>query len=314
MADAEVFKRRGLLGKFRTMFGLAWRAYKMRDQYDVVVADFDHVGASLAFLLKLRRSKAKVVTICHGKLSRGFGSRAVRLLRLHKNIQHFVCYGKVVADRLHERAGVPKEQIHWVLHPADQLFWKSAGIEPERLISSAGGLRRDYPVLVDAIRDLDVSAELAAFSPWVNPDHPELSIEPADNVKFTRLSPSKLRDLYDRSAFVVVPLIPNASQAGSLVIYEAMAMGKAIIVAGTVGQLGLGIVQEGVTGFSYPPGDTSALKQKIDWLLNNPDIALAAGAKARVTVDEYLNLDHYVDEFVNIVDPDHLHQRGDATT
>ena len=114
MAHSESWGRGKLLGRFGKLFGLAWRAFRMRGQYDLVVADVDHVGGILALMLKLSRSKVKVVTICHGKLSRGFGARAVHLFRLHRNIQHFVCYGKVVADRLHERAGIPEDQIHWV--------------------------------------------------------------------------------------------------------------------------------------------------------------------------------------------------------
>ncbi len=41
------------------------------------------------------------------------------------------------------------------------------------------------------------------------------------------------------------------------------------------------IVEDGVTGFIVPPNDPIAIREKIDYLVKNPDIADEIGKKGR---------------------------------
>jgi glycosyltransferase involved in cell wall biosynthesis len=151
------------------------------------------------------------------------------------------------------------------------------------------------------VRGLDVKVQLAAYSPWVNPKTRPPEVEMPDNVSFTRLPPAKLRELYDRSLFIVVPLKQTHSQAGSLVIYEAMSMGKAVIATETHGEKALSLVKEGETGMFFHPGDVKRLREIIQELLNDPEKARRMGRAARAEVENGLNLDHYLQEMVSIV-------------
>ena len=145
-----------------------------------------------------------------------------------------------------------------------------------------------------------MQVQVAAYSPWM-----QRADEPADgqpaNVSFTRLPQHELRDLYARSMFVVVPLMQSYYQSGSLVIYEAMAMGKAVITAETQGQKALGLIQDGETGIYYKPGNVLSLRAAIQRLLDNPDEARQMGDAARARVEQELNLDHYVTEITELV-------------
>ena len=262
----------GAIRRFRLLVKLGWLAWRRRNDYDVIVTDIDAVGGVLAFLLKLSRTRKGHILICHGKLAGGNTGKLTRLLRLHHQIDYFVCYGPKVASRFVNVVGVPPEKVKFVRHAADQLWWTPGQQASERMISSAGMALRDYNTLAEAVRGLDVRVVVAAFSPWG-----ESSVQPErgvpDNVSFTRLSQLKLRSLYDRSAFVVVPVLNSNDQSGSLVIYEAMAMGKAVITAASQGQKALGLVEQGITGLYYEPGDSEGLRTAIEYLLDNPDEA-----------------------------------------
>jgi glycosyltransferase involved in cell wall biosynthesis len=256
----------------------------------------------LALLLKLSRSRKRHVMICHGKVISPWSIRFMKLFRLSGQIDRFVCYGPRVAEILQRKMPSVSSKVSVVYHAADQEFWKPQGIEPERLISAAGMFYRDYPTLIEAVRDLDVSLHVAGFSPWMARNHDGAATPdvPA-NVTFGRMTQAQLRDLYARSLFVALPLTEVNSQAGSLVIYEAMATGKAVVVTNTRGQEELRIVDEGVTGLYVKPGDVQEWRTVITRFLENPSEAIDMGSRAREIVERGLNMDRWAEELAEIV-------------
>ncbi len=299
--EGRPWGRLGPLSRFAGLFGVAWAGFKRRRDYDSILVDLDHSGAILATLFKLSRTRRRLVVICHGKLSRGWGARMTKMCRLHKQIDRFVCYGPVAAERLVTKAGVPSSQVRLLRHPADHRFWRPSQAEPEPLLVSAGMYRRDYPTLVEAVRGLNVRAYLAAFSPWVDPGRKAGVAAAPENVTFLRLAPAELRDLYARALFVAVPLLETPSQAGTMVIYEAMAMGKALIVTGTTGEVALGLVKEGETGFYVRPGDVQGWREKVKFFLDHPEEAARMGRNARAIVENGLNQERFVVQLAEIV-------------
>ncbi len=300
--NADGYRDAGPKGRIWHLFKMGWQAFRQRKNYDVIVTDLDAVGVVLAFLLKFSRSRKGHIVICHGKLAGSWQATLTRWLRLHSHVDYFVAYGVTVADRLVDNVGIPKEKVKFIRHPADHHWWKPMGDQPERLISSAGMTRRDYSTLAKAVRGVDVQVQIAAFSPWVDPRFTTPEAEAPENVTFTRLPQNELRDLYARSMFVVIPLLPSGGQAGSLVIYESMAMGKAVVVAHTEGEKALGLVEDGVTGLFYEPEDADDLRNKIQFLLDNPDEAKRLGDAARARVEHELNMDYYFDQVVALVE------------
>jgi glycosyltransferase involved in cell wall biosynthesis len=106
-----------------------------------------------------------------------------------------------------------------------------------------------------------------------------------------RMSLLELRDLYARSRFVVVPLLPSDTDNGVTVILEAMAMGKPVICSRTRGQVD--VIQEGVTGLYVPIGDAAALRAAILSLWNEPLRAQEMGRNARALVEKHHTLEKF---------------------
>jgi glycosyltransferase involved in cell wall biosynthesis len=102
---------------------------------------------------------------------------------------------------------------------------------------------------------------------------------------------TELRDLYARSRFVVVPLLPSDTDNGVTVILEAMAMGKPVICSRTRGQVD--VIREGVTGLYVPIGDAAALRAAILALWNDPLRARQMGRDARAYVEQHHTLEKF---------------------
>jgi glycosyltransferase involved in cell wall biosynthesis len=102
----------------------------------------------------------------------------------------------------------------------------------------------------------------------------------------------ELRELYARAVVVVVPVQETDFQAGTLVITEAMAMGKAVVVSATQGQRDF--IDHGVNGLLVRPGDAGALREAVAGLLESPGEAARLGRAARAEVERRLCLDRYL--------------------
>jgi glycosyltransferase involved in cell wall biosynthesis len=76
----------------------------------------------------------------------------------------------------------------------------------------------------------------------------------------------------------------RVSELLGLVALEAMASGTPVI-ASRVGGLAE-VVQDGQTGFLVPPGDVSALRERLDQVLRDPTLAQRLGDNARALVLE----------------------------
>ena len=298
VAPQRGFARKSLAFRSYSYLSQAWRAFRRRHDYDVVLTMSEQVGLLLALLFKVARCKKPHIMISH-YVTPARKSAFLRLFHVASHITKFICYGSAQANFLTRSLGVPEEKVEVVLHPVDPLYWRPRSVPTQRLIVSAGNTVRDHKTLLRAVEGLDVHVVITAFSPWAhgNQDLPSGAIP--ERVRFVRCTTSELRELYARSMFVVVPLVPVNFQAGTLATYEAMAMGKAVVTTANGGNID--IVTHGETGFYVPPGNATALREVITHLLEYPETARAMGERARAEVERRLNLDSYVQRVSEIV-------------
>ncbi|HEX8397293.1 MAG TPA: glycosyltransferase family 4 protein [Pyrinomonadaceae bacterium] len=86
-------------------------------------------------------------------------------------------------------------------------------------------------------------------------------------------------------------VLPTYAEAMPMSVIEAMAAGLAIISTPVGGIPEL--IEGGVDGFLFPPGDVNALAEKISYLLNNKDLTIKIGGRARKKASEQLNFPRY---------------------
>ena len=86
-----------------------------------------------------------------------------------------------------------------------------------------------------------------------------------------------IRPLLERATLGVVTSL--GSEVISRACLEMMSSGLPVLAAATNGLVDL--VRDGETGLIHPPGDWSTLSRQAGWLLENPEVALGMGRRAR---------------------------------
>ncbi len=217
-----------------------------------------------------------------------------------RNLHAVITWSSVQRRALIERIGFPADRVYLIRHYVDQMFYKPRPSE-EDMICAVGAEMRDYATLKEAVGGLGLRCHIAADYVRI-PGRVRLladrRVRVADisarsdvNITEGRVSLVELRNLYARSRFVVVPLLPSDTDNGVTCILEAMAMGKPVICTRTCGQVD--VIQDGVTGVYVPIGDVAALRSAILSLWNEPLRAQQMGRNARAYIEQHHTLEKF---------------------
>ncbi len=331
--DRPAARRHWLGGPIARVCGIAAAqavlAFLRRGTYDAILTDGEHIGIPLALLLKVVGARVPHVTVGHritANKKRGF----FKWLHVQSHISRIALHSQRQHDLAIEALGLSGDKLALIPYQADTQFWQpQPDVAEERLICSAGLEFRDYPTLVQAVENLDVRVVIGAASHWSKRRNTADGTEAPSNVEVDKFDYPALRQLYARSAVVVVPLEDVDFQAGVTTILEAMAMAKPVIVTHTAGQTDVvedrrsltrgvhprqrppGLMRRvaetaGVAiepnGFYVPPRDPGALRRAIEYLLARPDERARLGAAGRRTVEQLASLEHYVKRLRDLID------------
>ncbi len=285
----------------RLPLGQLVEAFLRRNAYRRICVWSDRLGLPLALLFKLSRSRRDLVLISSW-LTTGAKALMLRRLRVHTHLGAIVSYSSAQLDIAASRLDVPRRKLHLALQPVDERFWAPGAAPGGKLVCSVGYEQRDYATLFRAVAGLDVDVRIAVGSG----DRPAATLErqlealgPPPNVRLSHLHPLELRQLYSSCRFVVMPLRNVDFDAGVTALTEAMAMGRAVIVTRTRGQIDL--IRDGVEGIYVPPADPSALRAAIEHLIAHPEEAERMGRAGRALVERNHTLDGYVARVAGIV-------------
>jgi glycosyltransferase involved in cell wall biosynthesis len=276
---------------------LALEINARRDEYDAIVTWGERLSLALTMVQRFAHARKPHIAMM-GQFAKP--NMQVPLRLFGGSLCAVVTWTSVQRRYLIERLGFPSDRVYLVRHFVDQLFYRPRSAE-ENTICSVGAEMRDYLTLIEAMRGTDLRCHIAADHVRI-PHRIRLVADrrvPADkflvpvDAKITigRKTLLELRDLYARSRFVVVPLLPSESDNGVTVILEAMAMGKPVICSRTHGQVD--VIEDGVTGVYVPLGDPAALREAMLSLWNEPQKAHAMGARARAYVEQHHTLDQF---------------------
>lgn len=257
-----------------------------------ILALGDDVGISLGILLQASRTRIPYVMIGQHMMSRRpafFLGQA----RMHGGFSQILCMAEDQERFLREQYHLSADRVSTIYWYADHRFYRPMPAVPvKRQVCSAGMTCRDYKTLIDATRDLDVHVKIEAHSAWFNNGvnfTPDMLHDHFEVCSYG--TSSALRDLYAESAVVALPLEDVPFVAGYSTLLEGMAMGKPVI-ASRIKLIG-DFIKDGWNGFLVRPGDPEHMRDRIKFLLDNPDEARRIGENARRTVEERFTLDHF---------------------
>lgn len=273
-----------------------------RSEIDVVVSWSEAVAAVIAFVMFFLPRRPAHVGI-FSWISKP--KKAIPLWLVQSRIDRFVIHPplqyRFATERLHlSEKKAPSGFGWWV----DTKFWHP-GEAPTDMISCVGREMRDYPTFIEAVRPLDIRCHIAAGSVTAGKDNPWLRVgkgaELPPSLTIGAMGPADLRRLYQRSRFVVIPLLPSDTDNGITAALEAFAMGKPVICTDTPGQIG--VLEDGINCLRVPPGDPVALRSAISRLWSSPDLCVQLGQAGRKLVEERHTLDQWVLQMQELITP-----------
>ena len=224
---------------------------------------------------------------------------ALSKLGLSRRVDHFLCLSPHSQRILVEQYGFPPERVSVIYSRVDTDYFRPQPELPtKRQVCAAGAVNRDYDSLIEAATGLDADVKIAADTVWrysVAGKEQQARPLPANVEMRSWGNYANLRQLYAESRVVVVPLA-RPIISGITVALEGMAMGKPVIL--TRNPYVEGFIEDGVTGFHVEPGNPAQLRERIRWLLENPQEAEAMGRRAREKAEREFSVTRYVERIL----------------
>ncbi len=280
---------------------IAWNAREVVAPFEIWGADVVVTPLAALFPAVARVRRLPVVLLNFGLnliWRRASAARRALMRTSLRSAGRVVCLGSAQRDELVEMTGLDAEHAITMLVPIDAEFFRPELDVPRSGILAVGkDLARDYATLANAIRDVDASSTVVAHRRNL-----EGVMLPATTTVASGLASTELRDEYARAGCVVVPQraadFPYGSEAGGLTaLLEAMAMGKAIVA--TDRPVLRDYVDDGVEALLVPAEDPQAMREAIERVLSDDDLARRLGSAARARVER----DHTSDVFASRLAP-----------
>jgi glycosyltransferase involved in cell wall biosynthesis len=108
------------------------------------------------------------------------------------------------------------------------------------------------------------------------------------------------KDVPELFSSIDVLALPSLSEGTPMTLLEGMAAGRAV-VASRVGAVP-NVIQDGVNGILLSPGDVAGLAAALQTLLNDSELRIALGRKARKTVESHFSAAAMANRYVEIYD------------
>lgn len=184
-----------------------------------------------------------------------------------------------------ETWGIPVDRVVFTPFPMTLYDHWDEPTHDGGYLFAGGNSLRDYELLAEAVRDVDVDVHVA--SRWV-PAHP------TERLHARTTSHDEFVELLLGCRAMVLPLERSVRSAGQQTYLNAMVLGKPVVVTD-----GLGVrdyIVDGVTGVVVPPDDPQALRAALVHLLDpaNAEHYAEMGRRARADVLTRFMPEHYV--------------------
>jgi glycosyltransferase involved in cell wall biosynthesis len=167
-------------------------------------------------------------------------------------------------------------------------------------ILTAGRSGRDYRTLFEAFRSSNHRVRVVCdYAAALNGCRPSANIEVYDHC----YGEAYLKQLWNAYC-VVIPLAVDDISAGQMVLIQAMAMGKPIVITGTTTTAEY--LTDGYDGLCVPACDPIALREAVDRLFKDQQLSKRLGTNAESTYSSRFSIPVFVSRLlqeIKIIDP-----------
>jgi glycosyltransferase involved in cell wall biosynthesis len=199
--------------------------------------------------------------------------KSLRLRIAAQSVERFVVWASHEVDDYAEAFGLPREKLEYVPFHITLTDYPYE-VRDEGYLFAGGNYDRDYPLLIDAVRNLDVPT-------WIATTRPEqlAGVNIPSYVRIEGTTVAGFRQAMAAARLVVVPMAAGLLHSGGQqTALNAMYMGKPTICVGT--KWARDFITDGEDGLLVEYGDSEGLRRAIRWVLEYPEAAARMGERA----------------------------------
>lgn len=272
-----------IIGLWRTYVLTAVRALFKSGRYDFVYAWHAVIGLVFAAFCRFFRLRNVRIVVAQLIVPRKGDSLAQRIKQAFtryalKRVELVIAYSSVEVEQF-EKA-YANGFTRFVFTPLGIDLPSVDSVRDDGYVFSGGRSNRDYQTLIEAVRSVDAPIHIAAQ---------RFNLRNAETPPNVIVHYNAFGEAFERllaaAALVVIPLDRDDESSGQLVLLQAMALGKAIVVTENRGLADY--CQPGKTVVVAPPHDPRALRERIVRLLANAKERARLGEAAREYVQQF---------------------------
>ena len=253
----------------------------------IIVVTTNGMGLALGIAKMVGIIKKPVFMLAMGLISIDSGNFQFRLYRMIVRHLFLVSFSRSEQSFL---SNAIKQPVAYLNFGVDKVFWSPSKSSSKSYILAIGNDRnRDWETLINSW-DASLPPLKIVTSLPVPSAPPNVEVIKGD-WRESLLSDEDIRDLLWGARFVVVPLKDTIQPAGQSACLQAMACGKAVILSDISGIWDSDLMVDRQSVLLTPPGDASALAERVRTLLEDPALVEQIGAAGRKVIEEHLNSD-----------------------
>ncbi|MEO6848722.1 MAG: glycosyltransferase family 4 protein [Chthoniobacterales bacterium] len=261
---------------------------------DCIVATNSRAGMSLGLLKKLGRLRTPIVTIHCGIVNCTHTPWRRRLTAPLMKVQEVFLFAETERQPMAEAFSIPDDRFHVCDFGVDTDYWGNSEAEGDFVFAAGNDGRRDFETFVKAASASSyphkLLTKLSVKTPFpANLDHVRSGWKDAS------VSDGDLRDLYQNSRCVVVPLLDTWQPSGQSVALQAMSCGRPVILTKTKGFWLHPEFEEGNHVLFFEPGNEKQLAEKVRFLMENPTEARRIGKNGREVMLKHYSIQNFAD-------------------
>jgi glycosyltransferase involved in cell wall biosynthesis len=257
---------------------------------DLIIGVFESCALLLLMLRRLALFKPHVV-LWDSSVGSTWRTKRWIMGRVLPRIDHVFALTRWQADALAAQHNLTAP-VGVVGYAVDETFYHPRfNRNPSYVLSVGEDDARDYATVVEAVRTISTRVILKTRRSIDIP--PEAATRIRREAAF--LSAVQLRDLYAGASLFVLPLKLSYNPSGITSLFEAMAMGKAIVASDV--PMVRELVTHGVSALLVPVGDVQAMRQACLRLLTDSDLRRGLGNGARARLEGSYGMEAFAERF-----------------
>lgn len=247
----------------------------------------------VAALRRLMAPRLKIVA--YDFLLPDLSGSLARPARLLRNLDHIACIRSRDMEVIERHIGVDPRRMSFLALPANQEL-VDCETDDDGYVYSGGNTQRDWDTLIAALGMVPgaMRAIISTSAPISLPDELRERVELIGQV-----SPERGRELVRRASVVVLAHYDTDLAHGPLVLLDAMAVGKPVVVTATGGTIDY--VSDERTGLVVPPQDPEALAAALTRLAADPGLRERLGRAARADCAQRLTPTAFTGQLLALV-------------